>query len=509
MKKLIFIGVAMAFCVHGFSQSFVDNALLFSRTYPGGSARIQALGGTQISLGGDYSSAASNPAGLGMYNRSEFTFSPAFSVRNTTASFGGNDFDESRNNLNIPGLSLVFHHETGKESGFMGGSFAITMSRINDINMKYYYTGQNTGASLIDYFVNDAYNYTPDGMLNGDDYYTLTGLAYNNYLIDSGTDGNNNLFYYSFLDPLEGETRTFTQAETIERKGAQNQWSIAYGANFSDKLFIGASIGIASLNYKLTQIYSESNFSFSEEPNYKPLDSYESREELEIKGTGFNFNLGLTYRPVDFIQVGAAISTPTIYNLNDTYTARIDSKWNNFDNNGAITPPLNDEYAGFDVPTISEYYLNTPFKFASGITFISKYGFISGDVELINYSKTKYSSQTNGISFSGENDDVKAAYTSVANYRVGAEFRYDIFRVRAGYNYMPDPSRETDDIDRSIQTITGGLGVKMEKFSIDMAIVNSSTNASRIPYSIPDVTTPRAVLDRSNTSVVFTVGFAW
>ena len=57
-------------------QTYSESALTFSRTLPAGSARILGMGGAQISLGGDYSSAYSNPAGLGMYNRSEFTISP-------------------------------------------------------------------------------------------------------------------------------------------------------------------------------------------------------------------------------------------------------------------------------------------------------------------------------------------------------------------------------------------------------------------------------------------------
>ena len=44
------------------AQGYVESALLFSRTRPGGSARIQGAGGAQIALGGDYSSALSNPA---------------------------------------------------------------------------------------------------------------------------------------------------------------------------------------------------------------------------------------------------------------------------------------------------------------------------------------------------------------------------------------------------------------------------------------------------------------
>src|SRR5690349_25123181 len=91
------------------SQGYVESALTFSQTRPGGSARIQALGGSQTALGGDYSSAASNPAGLGMFNRSEFTFSAGLGFHNMSSNYLGNSMSTSKTSLNIPGLSLVWH----------------------------------------------------------------------------------------------------------------------------------------------------------------------------------------------------------------------------------------------------------------------------------------------------------------------------------------------------------------------------------------------------------------
>src|SRR5689334_11005278 len=87
MKKIIFIVTIMSFGLNGFAQDFIDNALLFSRTRPGGSARIQALGGAQTSLGGDYSSGFSNPAGLGMFNRSEFTITPSVNFSKISSNY--------------------------------------------------------------------------------------------------------------------------------------------------------------------------------------------------------------------------------------------------------------------------------------------------------------------------------------------------------------------------------------------------------------------------------------
>src|SRR5689334_8367256 len=98
------------------AQSYPETALLFSRTQAAGSARIQGMGGAQTALGGDYSSALSNPAGLGMYNRSEFTFSPGLSFYNTKAGYDTRSTDihnptvkESMTKFNIPGISFVLN----------------------------------------------------------------------------------------------------------------------------------------------------------------------------------------------------------------------------------------------------------------------------------------------------------------------------------------------------------------------------------------------------------------
>src|SRR5688500_8666002 len=91
------------------AQSYAESALQFSRTALTGSARIQALGGAQIALGGDYSSALSNPAGLGLYNRSEVTISTAFTSLTTRSNYLDNKDSDFKSSLNIPGFSLALH----------------------------------------------------------------------------------------------------------------------------------------------------------------------------------------------------------------------------------------------------------------------------------------------------------------------------------------------------------------------------------------------------------------
>lgn len=508
LRLCLTIATVLFFAQTSYSQSFADNALLFSRTRPAGSARVQALGGAQTSLGGDYSSALSNPAGLGMYNRSEITVSLGQNFSNTNVDYLGTSSSDASSKFNIPGLSLVLHYGNNRdnESGFLGGSFAITLSRTNDLNQNYTYSGRNDNSSIVDYFIQDA-NYlapdNPDDMLfDGPQFYNLTALAYNTYLIDPAVDPNNGDFlgyYGSLLSPLAdiGEKREMDQRETIQRKGAQYQWSIAYGANFSDKLFVGASLGIATLRYKQSTTYEESNFQYS--TGYDTIRSFNMREDLDIQGTGANFTVGLIYRPVDFLQVGASFVTPTVYQLTDNYTASMDVDWK-------YDPDASER---FDQPLLSEYNLKTPLKFSAGATFISKYGFITADIEFVNYGNAKYSSNTSGVSYSGDNDEIKSSYGAVTNYRFGAEFRHDIFRARAGYNLSADPYLTDNDVDRKIQAISAGVGVRLKTFYTDLTFVTSKMDGKRIPYSAEGFPTPVAQQEFKTNNVMLTVGFTF
>ena len=158
MKKfagLVLVGYVLFNSFTAEAQTYAESALTFSRVRPGGSARIQALGGTQVSLGGDYSSAYSNPAGLGMYNRSEFTFTPGYNFANTSSDYLGVSTGSMQSKLIIPGLSFVFHSDKNK-GALISGTFGITFNRINDFNRTFEYDGKNTDSSIIDYFVGDA-----------------------------------------------------------------------------------------------------------------------------------------------------------------------------------------------------------------------------------------------------------------------------------------------------------------------------------------------------------------
>lgn len=488
------------------AQSYAETAMMFSRVKPAGSARILGMGGAQVSLGGDLSSAYSNPAGLGMYNRSEFSFSPGYATIKTKGDyFSGTNLisdgnNDARSNLNMNGLGFAFSKELNAP-GFVRGTFAISMTRTNNFNRNIQYSGTNPNTSLIDYFIEDATGDTPDQFSSeGALFNTVTELAYDNYLIGERT----------ILDPNNDPTTYFTdvtgmpfQKETIQHEGGQNQWNFSYGANIADKFYIGAGFGIATVKYKSLKSYTE-------EFENDPVSYYQLDESLEIRGSGVNVTLGAIARPVDFITIGVSAATPTYYSLTDTWTADMNSSWKDFE----YTPGefINDESASTDA-VVSEYNLQTPWRLSAGATFfIQKFGLLTFDVESLNYSKAKYESNLTGVSYQTDNDRIKALYKSTLNMRVGAEARLSSFRLRAGVGAMGDPyAVQQNGIDQSILSFSGGLGYRADKFFIDLAYVHTGTNSAYRPYTIRSAGAPQPLLSYQQTgdNIIGTIGFTF
>lgn len=499
------------------AQSTSETALLFSRFNPGGSARIQGMGGVQTSLGGDYSSAFSNPAGLGMFNRSEISVTPGFNTAKITSDYLDNSTSTTKTNLNIPGLGFVFQSEKEGRNGFLSGTFAITMNRVNNFNQDFSYQGTNNKNSIVDYFIEDATGLDPNSFVNnGENFNTPTGLAYNNYLIEDSTFIDPNASRYAYMSVMgtypnnPNDVREVFQLENVTTTGAQNQWNFSYGANLSDKVFLGAGIGFSSLRFQIKKTYTESNFNFVLDPSFNPLDNLVLDEELRISGSGINGTFGVIARPIDMVQVGISYTTPTAYKLTDSYQATMTTKWNNFDyyGTGISKDFLNDVNEKSD-EVLTEYNLKTPAHLNIGGTyFFQKKGLISADVEVVNYSGAKYTSGTTGVSFSVDNENIKKLYQSTVNYRVGGEYRFSNYRARAGFSYMSDPfQQQQNGISRKITSLSGGIGYRAQKFYLDFALVFTTGQTSYRPYRINSIDSPLVTLQKNNTLVVVTLGF--
>lgn len=475
----------------GNAQDLPTLGLLFSQTSPNGTARIQGLGGAQISLGGDISSLQSNPAGLGMFNRSSFSFSTGLSFINNNASYYGTNNDELKLNANIPNLGVVLQKEGSNK--IRSHAFGISYNRIADYQNRFVYEGRNSESSMLDHFIQNA-----DGTVESaffDDYssaYNSTeGLAVRTGLI----------LPTSFFDPDNGFDDLYDsdilgnpmQRESIDVRGAQYQFNIGYGMNYNDILYLGANIGIKSVNYVTKSSYQESNFVYVPQDandNYvNPLNSFELEEQLDISGGGLNTTFGLMYRPIDFIQIGAAFTSPTYFEFDEEFDRDMSADYKDYD----------DEYAESDI-ILASYSFTTPMKFSGGITFFAgKYGFITADAEMINYGKSKFSSSD--FTTSTENSQIKSSYEKVYNYRIGGEFRIDIFRLRGGYAL----SQNGNSTLTPTQSFTGGVGVRYKHVSFDATAVNMIKDYNYSPYNFGS-STPETNVFQNSTKLIFSLG---
>ena len=123
------------------------------------------------------------------------------------------------------------------------------------------------------------------------------------------------------------------QSNDVKTSGGITEIAFSFAGNKNDKLYWGGSIGVPILNYERVNVYTESDSS-SNRRNY--FKSATLTEWYQSKGVGLNLKLGLIFKPVDNIRVGAAIHTPTIYGMKDTYDATMETDLENYNTPSSV-----------------------------------------------------------------------------------------------------------------------------------------------------------------------------
>ncbi len=485
--------------------NYQEQALMFSNYHYTGSARIQGLANTQMSLGGDISSALANPAGLGFYNRSEISITPSVNAFTAKSNYLGQLTSSNTTKFNIDNIGVVFNKtKSDYEPGdWRGGSFAISLSKINEFNGEINYLGSNPNNDILDFYVQDATNQNVDPV-------ELTGVtygAYQTYLISELYDAyleNGDTVYYPFYErtfftEFPSEDYKTEQSEIISTGGSQNQWNFSYGGNYGDFLYFGFTLGIQSIRYEISKRY------FEQYPGAQGdiVNSTLLIEDLLTEGIGVNGTFGVIARPINRITIGASIITPTYLSMSERYNLYTEANYNNFSmtdygdyfdaNYDFIVNPdaLFTTFTEYDdlLNTINyeeesfyDYNITTPLRINGGITyFFNKNGFISGDIEYVDYSNMKLRSDDGSLE--SNNADIREFYTSTLNYRIGGEWRFNTLRVRAGYGLRGNPYGG-NGIDLTTQTISGGFGFRSKTFYADLAASYKKFDTEYLPYAL-------------------------
>jgi hypothetical protein len=464
MKTRLFLSLIVSLATLTLYSQTQEDALRYSRTQLLGSARYMAMGGAYGSIGADFSGLAVNPAGIGMFRRSEFAFTPLISFSETEASYFNQLTDDSKYNLSLGNIGFVYTSELSgksKEAGWERIQFGFGYNRINNFNNRIYIQGFNNNSSMMTGYAHMADGNLPENL----DKFT-TGLAYDAWLIWPMDDS---------VDPLYDTDAYFgnvMQQQTITTSGSMSEMSFSIGSTYKDRLYIGASVGIPSIRYKYESEYKETD----PDNRYPEFVSLTRRENIETRGSGVNLKLGAILRATDWLRLGAAFHTPTFYsNMRDDWRYRMSSQLildNKFENRSAESPR-----GRFD------YELTTPMRaIGSATVLFGKSGLVSAEYEFADYSEVKLNSSS--YKYVDENRAMRDNYTAAHNLKFGTEWRLNDVYFRGGYAVFGSPYKSGVN-DGSGNQLSLGLGLRQQDYYIDFAWVNSTFKEDRYMYWVP------------------------
>lgn len=461
-----------------------DDALRYSATKLGGTARNVALGGAFGALGSDFSSLSINPGGLALYRKSEFTLTPSITSSTTKSNYmgGANDDNKVQFMMGNGGIVLAGTRESKKDK-WKGFAFGIGYNRLNNFGSRTIIEGTNITNSLTDVYLANVKGKPRSGF--SDEAY----MAWNTYLIDTIPGDTSN--YYSQMP--SGINKL--QRKTIERRGGMGETVISFAGNYDNKLFIGGTIGFQKVRYWEEATYDETavNDTFN-------LRGFRRKDYLNTDGNGVDFKFGVIYMPVKFMRVGLAFHSPTYLRLKDNYSSTLTTT---FKSGASYTAGVDDN--GSALIGNFDYRITTPYRAIGSLAFIiGQYGLISADYEFVDYRESNISA-LGDYSFSDANNNISEKYKATANIRIGGEVRLDPFSIRLGYANYGSPFKNAS-LKTAQNSFSGGVGYRKDGLFLDLAYVYSSYSDKYYLYDSSINPTP-SINKITRGAIVTTFGY--
>ncbi|MCF0174658.1 MAG: hypothetical protein HUJ95_04875 [Bacteroidales bacterium] len=451
MKKIVLsIVTVLSAGFITFGQT-ANDALMLMEDSPNYSARVSAMAGAFTALGGDNSAININPAGGAVNKFASFAITPGAYITNTST-VGNNGFGDTNRNrdarFNLASVGINFYFDNHQSVGFKGFSFGFNVNKSRVYNEKYYASGLQQKSSIAGYYAACA-NGIATGYLrneasdlyNNGNVYWPTILSWKGALIDPVYEGDENADYIGVTEDFYPGTSTIKPNPSGElnqtyeryRSGDKLDMAINIATNINDMFYIGATLGITDVRYNYDDSFKEIAKNRSEFPTL--VDNLNLDYLYSTRVTGVYGKFGIIIVPVKALRLGAAIQTPSILNIVDSWQwksgvkRQIDGK---------------DEYITSSTPEAGyKYSLSTPLKVNAGASLVlGNFAIISADYEFINYSRAQYRERksANQTNFKDVNNDI-SKYLGVAHtLRLGAEIRpIQQFAIRAGYAFQTCP----------------------------------------------------------------------
>ena len=395
-----------------------NTAEVYSGSNFGGTAKFNSMAGSMGALGGDLSAITVNPAGTGVFITGDVSATLAVQGNKNNSNLFGKSFESSYNNTNLGQVGGVVSFETNSNSPWQ--------------------------------FVNLAFNYSTKNL---EDYVQTPGNSSIKEAVqyDSGGATVNDFLVYN--------------GHAYDRTGTASNLNVSLGGNYENKIYVGAGLNFKTAELEQSDFFQLQLQNLGEYANY-----HKQYTPYRESSNGFSASVGIIGKINNNIRLGAAIESPTFWNLTRTYTEYTDYS------NGV-------DYDIFD----ETRRLTTPMKLTlSGAVVASKNFAINVDYTL-GVTKPKY--KVEGTPERQLNDYFSSDYKNTSDLRVGAEYRVAGFRLRGGYGIEANPFdasslksfNSTGNSGANSysslflgkrQTLAGGLGYDFKSFYVDAGVQN-------------------------------------
>ena len=574
MKRTIFTALLSLTAIAAGAQTMYDG-LNYSQNNYYGTARSIGMGNAMTAVGGDLGSIGINPAGSAVAGYSQFTITPNLTISSMNASYsaypvGGADrFTNEQNKrltrFSMPNIGLTFNWKTGNGSGLKAITYGLVVNGTNNFTGKMLAGGRNDKTSYqsamavaadgYDMDFLNGYSIDKDGKrvdrgwdypyYYGDDFqndpnkgkfapWNVIANAQAGSIANYG-DTDDPSYYWRYKATTEGYSNTgekdangnyiydiflagpLNQAYSRNITGSKYDVLFNVGFNFGDTFFVGANLGVTSLNYNYDECYKEA----AENPSAFEIDfgdkgktcfsDYRTRYSYTADGSGVFGKIGFLWRPVDGLRVGAAVQTPTIMEINERWIQDMNLNYTDASFNGSAKTPEGDY----------SYRLRSPYRLNAGAAFtFAGMALLSADYEMTDYSTMKFMSKNGGWNddtYGKLNDEIRNRMGVSHMVRVGAEFKpVPEIAVRAGYNFTTTPEYVSEGNSKTtlndrINAFSIGLGYSSNgSFFADIAARLTMLSDEYIsPYAdyLKDLASPMILNKRDLYSITATFGW--
>jgi len=501
-QKLLILALLISFSAQ--AQNELD-AFRYSNNSMFGTARSTALSGAMGSLGGDFSILSYNPAGLGMYQFTEITFSPSFSLNNTTSYNNKvilldngvqytDKFDQDISGGTIGNFGYISSN-TRDDDDWKRLNFGIGYNQLANYDKNIYINSLNNTSSLADNFISLAQGNTINQLdaFFGEPAFWSYVIDLENNAVDTST--NEYLFDNGNYISLVNSNSIKRQTHQFNSSGNMGELVFSVATSFQEKIYLGATIGVPTFEYSEIINHREDNFS----DTIQGLESFEFLQNLYAKGEGINLKIGGIIRVNDNIKIGASLHTPTVFTIQEEFRTVIQGNF--ADTSFTEYSPMN----------YFEYELTTPLKAIASISAnINDNILVCADYELIDYSTSNlnvdnFRNEDGSEIFAVENNIIEYSYQKSENIRIGLEYKMNPFTLRTGYSRSSSALVESEDL--LSENYSFGAGIDFGSYYFDLAYVLSQANDNYQMYSKQFIDSND--LAYTNHNVVITLGLRY